>query len=440
MLDDNTNRGMHDVIVTKCDIISSDGKHINDLFEDPWNGITLNESMGLLEEDPQFVSGEIFLKDEVDIFNRMKLVGDEAVVLEFKTPGKKPIKFTGRVYSVDVFRGIDTEFSGIAVKFCSPEKIVSEQLKFNRSYRNVLYSDMIKDLFSQLNDISKKKIYVEPTKNLGSMIINNQSPIYSINKAIEVSRSSKYNGANYVFYESVDGIFKCSSLEKMIDPSEEKNKKPFKYVLETTTGEKNDVRKLAAIRSFRVLKMPNMVEDISSGMYGSTVVSNDLMKRKVSYSNFDYVDSYDKYKSVNYNEIMKGGQQTKTALTNNENFRSSSFVHFIPKNYKSFDTEINFNDERSDLSLIRRSQMRQINSVQLQVVVSGDSERRVGDVVDLVIPSVESQSDKLDELLSGRYLVSKIKHMVSSGTSQGYTTVMRVVKDSYGTPLPKRVG
>lgn len=439
MLDENTNRGMHDFAVTKCDIISSDGKHISELFDNAWNGITLNESIGLKKNDPQFVSGEIFLKDEVDIFNEMKLVGDEVVVIKFKTPGRNPIEFQGRVYSVDLFRGIDAEFSGIAVKFCSPEKIVSDQLKFNRSYRNVPYSDIIKDLFVPLNDISKKTIYVEPTKNLGSFIVNNQSPIDSINKVIQVSRSTKYNGANYVFYESVDGRFTCASLEKLVDPSSPKNANPFKYILETTTGGKNDIRKLAAIRSFRVLNLPNIVRDIRSGMYSSTVVSNDLMKRKVEYNTFDYLESYDKYKSVNFNEISKAGQ-TKTSLTNNKNFRASSLTHFIPKNYKSFDTEINFNDERRDLTLIRRSQMQQMNSIQLQVVVSGDSERRVGDIVELVIPSVESQSGRPDEILSGRYLVSKIKHMISSDITQGYTSVMLLVKDSYGTPLPKRAG
>ena len=62
------NRGMNDFAVTKCNIVSSDGKHLDKLVDNPWNGIVLDESMGLQKGDPQFVSGEIFLNDQVDIF------------------------------------------------------------------------------------------------------------------------------------------------------------------------------------------------------------------------------------------------------------------------------------------------------------------------------------------------------------------------------------
>jgi hypothetical protein len=437
MSKDDENRGMNDFAVTKCNIISSAGKHLDKLVDNPWNGITLNESIGLQAGDPQFISGEIFLNDEIDIFNEMSLVGDEVVDLKFKTPGKKGIDFQGRVYSTGYYRSPDGASTGLSIKFCSPEKISSDQIKVNRSYRNVPYSEIIKDLFVPLNDISKKTIYVEPTKNIGSLVVNNESPIDAINKVVQVSRSTGYNGANYVFFESVDGVFRCRSLEGMVDPS--KVEPVLTYTFEHTMGEKNDIRKLAAITSFRVIKFPNIISDVQGGMYGSTVVSNDLMKRKVTYNNFDYLDSYDKYKSINFNEISVG-DQSKTALTNNDKFRSSSLVHFIPRNYKSFDTEINFNDDRSDLSLVRRSQMQQMNAIQVQVTVSGDSQRKAGEVVGLRLPSTKREDGELDQLLSGRYLISKVKHVISSNVSKGYSTVMLLVKDSYGKPLPKRVG
>lgn len=430
------NRGMNDFTVTKCDVVSSAGKHLDQLVDNPWNGIVLNESMGLQKGDPQFISGEIFLNDKLDVFNEMSLVGDEVVDLKFNTPGKKGIDFQGRVYSVGYFRSGDGESTGLSIKFCSPEKISADQVKLNRSYRDVPYSEMIKDIFVPLNSISKKTIYVEPTKNLGSMILNNQSPVDAINKAVQVARSSGYNGANYVFYESVDGVFRCASLESMVDPS--KIEPVLTYTMENTMGQKNDIKNLAAIKSFKVIRFPNIITDVQAGMYGSTVVSNDLMKRKVSYNKFDYLDSYDKYKSVNYNEISVGGQG-KTSLSNNEKFRSSSLVHFVPRNYMSFDTDINFNDERSDMCLVRRSQMQQMNAIQVQVTVSGDSQRKVGEVVNLRLPSTKNETGQFDELLSGRYLISKIKHMISSNVTTGYSTIMLLVKDSYGTPLPKRV-
>jgi len=433
----NENRGLNDVSVTKCDIVSAEGKHITELSENPWNGIVLNESMGLNKNDPQFISGEVVLNDQVDVFNFLKLVGDEAVDLKFNTPGKKSIEFQGRVYSVGYFRSLDSTSAGLSVKFCSPEKIVSDQLKISRSYRDVLYSDMIKDLYVPLKDISDKKLYVEDTKNLGSMIVNNQSPIDAINKAIQVSRSTKRNGANYVFYEGLNGTFVCSSLESLVNPVDVES--TMVYTFEKDDGnrsKRNRLKKMAAMKSFRVISLPNMLDGIRQGMYASTMVTNDLMKRTVTHSSFDYLESYDLYRNVNY--VERFGGQKKTALTNNPNFRKTGFVHFIPQNFKSFDTDTNYNDDRGDISLVRRSQMLQMNAIKIEISVTGDSQARVGSIVEVEIPSTKAQAGELDATLSGRYLVAKVKHLISSETVKGYTTVMLLVKDSYQKPLPVR--
>jgi len=297
---------------------------------------------------------------------------------------------------------------------------------------------MIKDLYTPLKDISGKKIFVEDTKNIGSMIINNQSPIDAINKVIQVSRSLKRNGANYVFYEGLNKSFVCSSLESLVDPTEVETNMIYTYEKDDgDTGKSNRLKKMAALKSFRVLSLPNMLDGIKNGLYASTLVTNDLMKRKVRFSSFDYLDSYTSYKSINYSE-RQGGQKV-TALTNNPNFRKSSLVHFIPQNYRSFDTETSYNDDRGDISLVRRSQMLQMNAIQVEVIITGDSEARVGKVITLEIPSTKAQAGELDQIMSGRYLVTKVKHIVSSEPSRGYVTVMLLVKDSYEKPLPKRV-
>ena len=238
------NYGAGDVLVTKCNIISSNGKQLKDISERPWNYISYTESMGLLQGDTQFISGEIVINDNINIFNEMVLVGDEIVELRFKTPQKKEIDFTGRVYNISVTKPDDNNRI-VTLKFCSAEKIVADQLKLNRAYREVLYSDMAKDLFAPLNAVSKKKIYAEPTKNMGSLIVNNKSPIDVINTITKVSRSDKYMGANYVFFEQSDGFFQFTSIESLVDPS--KVKPTITYVLEPPS-EKGDIRKLAGIK------------------------------------------------------------------------------------------------------------------------------------------------------------------------------------------------
>lgn len=78
---------------------------------------------------------------------------------------------------------------------------------------------MAQDIFASLNAVGKKKIYAEPTKNKGSLLINNKNPITALNTITKVSRSSNYMGANYVFFEQLDGLFQFVSLESLVDPA-----------------------------------------------------------------------------------------------------------------------------------------------------------------------------------------------------------------------------
>jgi len=437
-MSESSNRGMADVIVTKFNIISSSGKQLKEIApSDAWNYITLSESMGLLKGDTQFVSGEATIIDGINILNEMNFVGDEMVELSFQTPQKKEIDFVGRVYNLDI-KQPNNDDRVLNLKFCSTEKITSDQLKISRAYRMVPYSDMATDLFAPMNMIDGKKLYAEPTKNVGSFIVNNKSPIDAINILAKTSRSSKYMGANYVFFEQLDKTFQFVSIESLIDPT---TVDPVvKYIKEPSTGKKNDLRKLVGIKSFKVISLPNTVRAIQAGMYGSTIVSNDLMKRKVTYNTFDYDKSYNQYKSVNYNAMSSG--HGKTTLINNKNYseRSSSMVKFLPKHFGSFDTDTNHSDERQDTELVRTSQMHQINAIRLQLIVSGDSQRRVGEIVEVILPppSTTKNDGDRDALLSGRYLISKIKHLLSSDNA-GYNTMLLLVKDSYSTPLPKKV-
>jgi hypothetical protein len=292
---------------------------------------------------------------------------------------------------------------------------------------------MAKDIFAPLNVVSKKKIYAEVTKNKGSIIINNKSPLDALNMITKVSRSAEYQGANYVLFEQSDGIFQFVSIESLVDPA--KVQPSISYVIDPPSGKKNDLRKLAGIKQYKVIALPNIISNIQNGVYGATLVSNDLMKRKVTYSNFNYDESYTKYKSVNYNEVGSG--QGKTSLTNNKTYseRMGSDIRFVPKHYSSFGTRTNYADEREDAELIRNSQLRQINAIRLQIVVSGDSQRRVGEIIEINIPTIEEKGGRVDGILSGRYLVSKVKHMISSVDNE-YNTAMEVVSDSFTNPLP----
>lgn len=433
---DPSNRGPGDAIVTLCNIISNDGKHTSAIDSEMWHSIVLFESMELMGGDFPFIVGEVNIVDSAALFNEMRFSGNEKIELRFKTPQKSEITFKGRVFSVEA--GDVATLRLIKLRFCSAEKLYSDQIKFNKSYRDVLYSDMARDMFGELKTVSQKELRIEPSKNKGSVVINNKSPVDAIDMVKKVAKSAEYMGSNYVFFESLDGYFQFTSLESMIDPAKRESTMVY-YDGAPPSGVVNK-DKLKQILSYSIERMPDVMGGVREGMFAGTVVSNDLMKRQVKYKTFNYNETYSNYKSVNYNEVSAAGQ-VKTALTTDKKISSryDSNIMYLPTSYKSHDTETSYGDDRADTFLVRNSQLQQICAIQLKVIVPGDSQRRVGEIVELVLPSRGNYSQsKKDITFSGRYLITKIKHMISS-EEKGYSTVMILSKDSYEVPLPTGV-
>ena len=118
----------------------------------------------------QFISGELVFADAINLMNEMQFSGDEIIRIKINTPGKGVgISFTGKVYNIDL-ADFDTKRL-ITLKFCSAEKLVVEQTTVNRAYRDVLYSDMAEDLFSDLAFVGKKQIWAEPTTNKRKVLL-----------------------------------------------------------------------------------------------------------------------------------------------------------------------------------------------------------------------------------------------------------------------------
>ena len=143
-------------------------------------------------------------------------------------------------------------------------------------------------------------------------------------------------------------------------------------------------------------------------------------------------------------DTKKGGME-QTTLHNDTRLGSysDSYVINAPEHYASY----GLGTESSTSYLQRRvSQMAQLGAIQLTIVVAGDSDRATGEVVEIKLPAVgtstlKGREGEQDKYLSGRYLISSIRHEINAGTDgkDKYALVMNVVKDAYSTPLPEQL-
>ena len=111
----------------------------------------------------------------------------------------------------------------------------------------------------------------------------------------------------------------------------------------------------------------------------------------------------------------------------NDDFQNShdSKRFLIPEHYSLFSERESSNRER--VLQIRASQLKQIDTFRLTIVIDGNLNIRAGDVIYLNYPSIESL-DNEDKMLAGRYLVSSVKNTFDSGS---HNTVLGLSKDSY---------
>jgi hypothetical protein len=88
------------------------------------------------------------------------------------------------------------------------------------------------------------------------------------------------------------------------------------------------------------------------------------------------------------------------------------------------------------LPLMRRSQLKSLQGQVIEITVPGDSRRRVGEIIEVDIPSYESRftEDGTDHSVSGKYMISHIKHVIKK---DDYKLVMELSRNSRKQRLPE---
>ena len=91
------------------------------------------------------------------------------------------------------------------------------------------------------------------------------------------------------------------------------------------------------------------------------------------------------------------------------------------------------------LPLRRRSQLKSLQGQVIEITVPGDSRRRVGEIIEVDIPSYESRftEDGTDHSVSGKYMISHIKHVIKK---DDYKLVMELSRNSRKQRLPENNG
>lgn len=385
------------------------------------------------------LTGNLQIGDTANLISNFPIVGHEEVVITMGTPNIERVqtkKF--RVYKVTDIDSTSIGMRRYVIHLLSDEFFMNLKSSVSRSFPKSTISTIAEKILR--TDLESDKTFdIEETQNVHDIVIPNWKPFEAINWLAKRSVAENRDGANYLFYETRDG-FHFRSLESL---SESKSVGDYKRKPSNVTTGNPDEEQYKNVNKIDILNSFDMVANIPNGMYANRLIIHDMINRKTETLDYDYSKEYSKMTHVEDNK-----KTNRWRLSDDQNINgqgSSMMVHKTADNLTTsplskqtlvsrFD---NTNTYYERTLQNRISQMQQINNIKLNITISGDTTRKVGDVLNLELPSIEpvlgDGTIPMDKLYNGRYLVTGLRHKIDSSS---HVMVMEVIKDSYFSSLP----
>ena len=400
------------------------------------------------------VSGDVIIKDTNNLVLNAPIIGEEKLKLKIQTPQTSPkthnetdtsivdyIVTPLQVYKINKVMGSGENALIYSLQFTTQEAFRNQISRVSQSYKGDP-ADIVEKIVRDKNYLdSTRKLFVEPTANMVKMIVPNKKPFVAIQHLCEISNSKQHKEApSYLFYEttkgfhfrSVDGL--CSQDPTMI----------YKEHIPNSTDEKGVINakiNLENIEEVSVKAAKDTIYNMSEGFYSSKLRVHDLYNKSLKDYDYHYLDDFSKDTHTDgTSPVISKSPDARTQKTLADYPDTKLFVSTTSSTkHFSEGKEYPYQSDNLDKTLQRRkSRLKQLDrGIKVQVQVPGQTFIQAGDVVELNIGATSaSTGDDLDKTLSGKHLVTTLRHQFSRGEETKHTIYLETVKDSLEDEYP----
>lgn len=373
-----------------------------------------------------FISGNIIVKESLDILNALPITGQEWLDLHVRTPTfeeKEDIKGRFFVYKISDRDYVAERNIIYKLHFISEYALKDAATIISKGYKGKV-SDIAKQI---LNDwVTDKNIgEIEETKNNNRYVSNFWTPSKNLNflcnNAVSVNEFP-----SYLSFQNRKG-FNFMSLHKMYKSD---IKQTFNYnfkgreILPTGQAVRlvdNDYKR---INSIELPESFDNVYKMTKGAFASTLHSYDVVSKEYKVDKYQYRD---KFKSEDH---LNKFPLTPKQMEEYFNPKASIITDF--RQYGLF-------NEYGDVSNYRIMQERiatliQAEGISIRIVVPGRTDYTVGQKVEVEIMKPEPTSaddekeDQRDNTFSGNYIIAAINHNINR---ERHECSIELIKDSW---------
>lgn len=424
-------------------------------------------SISIYEDIMGFSSINVGVKDAIGIIERLPLIGDEKIIVSFKTPSLNDyVEAEFDVYKHSVLNRQSERVRSYVIYGASPETKVNMVSSVDKTYK-LSGSETVKSVFESF--FSSKKFLsnpkeIEVSESFGTQYFsgNGRTPFSFIKYVAQESESEKYPASNYTFYETLERKYYFKTLDELLDGEAVQD---F-YLADAgklddkEKGEDQSIKPYQVITEVAVKPGINGLLKIAAGGYRNSVKVIDPVSKTFSEKTFDYLEDtkltkISKHKIIPeetsfleindedlHTRLIRGAVYSEEGYIQNNISEESDPQYFYPRRRHRF----------AHLDIASRVLF---DNISMNCTVSGISDLHVGQVVNVFIPQESNDEEMLkmynlfyggQKIIGGksdaRFLVTKIAHNINFD-QDAYATTFTCVKNSFASEIqtePERVG
>ena len=405
------------------------------------------------------LTGSIVIADAQNLIGKLQINGTERISFKLSTPGSIDERSivdasveTGHpfhIYKITDKRQLNSNTMVYTLHFASREFMRNLRTKVSQAFDGRFDMSALKILTDEDLLDSKKQISFEPCGNSDKIVIPNLRPFDAINMMANRALPQMSNGVGYYFYETTKGIY-FRSWDNMVSVRGSYDRpiaQEFNYMPQNISADPQDYddkinHDYKSVESYRfVNNFHDVAANTALGTYAHNVITYNIFDKSVN--------------KIDYNYEYEFAQTKHTEVANEKSNReryaiaASSYVDEDDKKISDYKesrvslqptTQFLHNEEKGagygiDVSqdgrklAERESQLNQVtNGTVLTMVVKGQSYLEAGDLIKFNMLTVDEKNPTMyDPQYSGKYVITKIRHQV---TSKQYKMALECAKDS----------
>jgi len=383
-----------------------------------------------------YVVADVGVLDGASLKEKLNLSGGEDFRIKFLGYGNdEPTEYSMKLGDISGLITADNLRSkSYKIRMYSSEYVLNSAKVVSRSY-STSTENIVKDIIGSVLE-SKKNVSVEPTKDLPVVVIPYLNPLSAVSFIRQRSVSTNNQASPLLFFENKYGYFFTSIYSILQAGGAGSNivdtffqREAISTNVKGPEGTITDINAHKLFYNYTIKTPVDVVSLLQGGGLNSVISDYDLntktYRRRVytnTPTNSEFVDFTDGSNSLLTGKI------------------SDDFVPFAGKGFlipfaKYKDTTNPTNNFMYDSLAEKYSYTNLLAQQKTYVDIPGNTRITAGSIIELIVPRHDSLFDKKDknEVESGRYLVSSVRHSINILMDSKYDTHLELIRYGRGT-------